>query len=85
VLQHLVEEVAGGEPLALQAALHVADGQQHGVDGAGLDLVPQLLDGQHPGDRHRALPCQQLRASVQVTRLSAVSPALAMVIECMFE
>jgi hypothetical protein len=56
VLEHLVEEMVGGEPLALQSALHVADGQQHGVDPAGLDLAPQRIDGQQSSHRHGALP-----------------------------
>jgi hypothetical protein len=48
VLQHLVEEVAGGQPLALEAALHVGDREQHRVDAPGVDLGPQLLDRQCP-------------------------------------
>jgi hypothetical protein len=48
VLQHLVEEVAGGQPLALESALHVGDGEQHRVDAPGVDLGSQLLDRQCP-------------------------------------
>ena len=37
VLGDLVQEVRGGQPLALQPALHVGDRQQHGVDRAVRD------------------------------------------------
>jgi hypothetical protein len=32
------------QPLALQPALHVADAEQDGVDGAALDLGAQLVE-----------------------------------------
>ena len=44
VLGHLVEEVGGRQPLALEAALHVGDGEQHRVDGALLDRLRQLVE-----------------------------------------
>ena len=47
VLGHLVEEELRRQPLALQAALHVGEGQHDGVDRAVADLDPQALQGQH--------------------------------------
>ena len=44
VLGDLREEVAGGQPLALQAALHVGERQQHRVDLAAIDLRAKLLE-----------------------------------------
>ena len=44
VLEHVVEEVRGGQPLALQPPLHVGDREQHGVDRALRDRLLQLLD-----------------------------------------
>jgi hypothetical protein len=39
VLGHLVEEVARGQSLALEAALHVRQGEQDGVDPARVELA----------------------------------------------
>ena len=47
VLHHVVEEVRGGQPLALQPSLHVGDRQQHGVHGPVLDRFPELVK-RHP-------------------------------------
>jgi hypothetical protein len=47
VLHHLVEEVPGMEPLALQASLHVGDGDDHGVDLTAVDERRQLVERQH--------------------------------------
>lgn len=45
VVEDLVEEEAGREPLALEAALHVGEGQDDSVDLAARDEGVQLLDG----------------------------------------
>ncbi len=47
VVQHLLQEVPRGQPLALEASLHVGDGQKHGVHPPGGHLVTQLVDGEH--------------------------------------
>ena len=44
-----VEEVAPVQPLALQPALHVGEGDDDGVDLAGLDPRPQLVDARGAG------------------------------------
>ena len=44
VLGDLVEEVRRGQPLALQAALHVGEREQHGVDLAAADRRAQLVE-----------------------------------------
>ena len=44
VLEHLVEEVRGGQALALQSPLHVGDRQQHGVDRAVRDRLLELVE-----------------------------------------
>ena len=44
VLEHVVHEVRAGQPLALQAALHVRDGQQDGVHRPRLDRLLELVD-----------------------------------------
>ena len=46
VLEDLVEEEAGGEPLALEPPLHVGEGQDDGVDLAARDEGAQLLDAE---------------------------------------
>lgn len=46
VFEDLVEKEARGEPLALEPALHVGEGQDDGVDLAARDEGVQLLDGQ---------------------------------------
>jgi hypothetical protein len=48
VLNHLVQEVLRRQALALQPALHVGEGQHHGVDLALSDRHAQLLEGQVP-------------------------------------
>ena len=60
VLEHLVEEMGGGQALALQAALHVGDREQHGVDRALGNRLLELLD-RHAGSRLRA-PTPRSRA-----------------------
>ena len=52
VLEHLVEEVAGVEPLALQPSLHVGEAEDDGVDLVVLDVGPQLVDRQKPSPLH---------------------------------
>ena len=47
---HLLEEELGVEALAHQPPLHVGEGDDDGVDRAGLDLCAQLLVAQHRGD-----------------------------------
>ncbi|CAM5665109.1 hypothetical protein SANTM175S_06326 [Streptomyces antimycoticus] len=44
VCQDVVEEEAGGEPLALQPSLHIGEGQDNGVDLPGCDQSGQLVD-----------------------------------------
>src|SRR3712207_7574048 len=44
VLGHLAEEVRRRHPLALQAPLHVGDGEEHRVDGAGLHRVLEIVE-----------------------------------------
>ena len=39
----VLDEVVGVQPLALQAALHVGEAQQDGVDFAGVDRGPQVV------------------------------------------
>jgi hypothetical protein len=46
VLQDDVQEVPGVQPLALQPALHVGDGDEHGVHLAVVDQVTQVLHGE---------------------------------------
>src|SRR6202035_1099796 len=45
---HVVEEEVGGEPLALQASLHVGEGDDNRVDIAFAHLHAELLEGEHP-------------------------------------
>jgi hypothetical protein len=49
VLDHLVEEMGGGQPFALEAPLHVGDREQDGVDGPVLGRLLQLVEGHEPG------------------------------------
>ena len=44
VLRHLVQEVLHGEPLALEAALHVGDDKENCVDRAAVGGLAQLLE-----------------------------------------
>ncbi|GDY72751.1 hypothetical protein SAV31267_022360 [Streptomyces avermitilis] len=44
MLQHLVEEEARGEPLALEAPLHIGEREDDSVDLAARDEGVQLLD-----------------------------------------
>ena len=44
VLDDLVEEVRRGEPLALEASLHVAEHKEHRVDRAAVGRLAQLLE-----------------------------------------
>src|SRR6266542_1594038 len=46
VCQYVVDEVLSGEPLALQPSLHVCYGEDDGVDRAGRDAGPELVDAQ---------------------------------------
>ena len=48
VLDDLGEEVGRRQALALQPALHVGDRQQHGVDSAALDRLPEFLQCHPP-------------------------------------
>jgi hypothetical protein len=48
VLGHLVEEELGRQPLALEPALHVGEGEHDGVDLALTDLHPEPLQAEHP-------------------------------------
>src|SRR5690606_38175933 len=49
VLADLLEEQAGGDPFADQPALHVGEGDDHGVDAAVPDALAELVDGQIAG------------------------------------
>ena len=62
VLEHLVEEVLRGQPLALEAPLHVGDREQHGVDRAIRDRLLQLIE-RHPDDVTRSTVACPLRPS----------------------
>ncbi len=54
MLGDFVEEEPGGEALALQAALHVGEGERDGVHLAGVHQGAQLVQGQRrPGRRAR--------------------------------
>jgi hypothetical protein len=54
-VEDLVQEEAGVEPLALEPALHVDEGEHDRVDLTGVDRPGQLLDRQRCGARrHRA-------------------------------
>jgi hypothetical protein len=44
VIGHVGQEVLGGEALALKAALHVGQREQHGVDRAGGGLGPEFVE-----------------------------------------
>lgn len=46
VLEDLVEEEPGGEPLALETPLHVGEGQDDSVDLTARDVSVQLLDAE---------------------------------------
>ena len=46
MLEDLVEEEAGGEPLALEPPLHVGEGEDDGVDLTARDEGVQLLDAE---------------------------------------
>jgi hypothetical protein len=54
VRDHLVEEVGRVEPLALQPALHVHQGEHHGVDLALGDGDPQLFQRERSFPHRRA-------------------------------
>ena len=58
VLGDLGEEVAGGQALALQAALHVGQREQHRVDRAAVDPGAQLLQ------RHRVRSSRAMEMKV---------------------
>ena len=45
----LAQEELGVDALAHQPALHVGEGDDDGVDRAGLDVVAQLMLGKHVG------------------------------------
>ena len=47
VLRRLVEEILRLLALSHQASLHVRERGDDGVDRAGLDFRPQLVEGQH--------------------------------------
>ena len=49
--RHLLEEVRSGEALSHQAAVHVREHRQHGLDLALVDEAAQLLQGQHAARR----------------------------------
>ena len=70
VRHHLVQEVGGVGPLPLQAALHVGDPDEDGIDQPGLDLGGQLVEGQPP-DRWSPLACR--RTVSQSTSSSSAS------------
>lgn len=46
VFEDGVEEVSGREPLALEPALHIGEGEDDSVDLPGVDEDPELLDGE---------------------------------------
>ena len=46
--EHVLDEVVADQPLALQPALHVAEGEDDGVDGAVGDGAAQLVGGHAP-------------------------------------
>ena len=54
MLEHLLDEVLADEALALEAALHVREDEQDGVDRAVLDGSLQLFDV-HPFSSDSAL------------------------------
>jgi hypothetical protein len=49
---HLVDEERAVEPLSLEAALHVGEGEHHGVDLPAVDRDGELLDRQRGGAGH---------------------------------
>ena len=51
-MRHLGQEELGGQPLALEPALHVGQREDDGVDLAGRDELAQLVQGQHPRTSH---------------------------------
>jgi hypothetical protein len=53
VLDHLIEEVSRGEPLALKAALHVRHREEDGVHPSGFDLRAQGVEVEAPLDLRR--------------------------------
>ena len=54
VLEHVVQEVGRGQPFALQAALHVGQREQDGVDRFRLHGVAQLVQRERGGKVHAA-------------------------------
>jgi hypothetical protein len=46
----LGQEELGVEPLAHEAALHVGEARDHGVDRAHGDVFPEFLERQHRAD-----------------------------------
>jgi hypothetical protein len=44
---HLLQEIRPHDPLAHEAAVHVGEDGEHGLDLAALDEVAQLFPGQH--------------------------------------
>jgi hypothetical protein len=48
VLRCVLEEELAVDPLAHEAALHVGEAREDGVDRAALDLVAELVEAQHP-------------------------------------
>ncbi len=51
VLDDLVDEVPGGQSLALQPALHIGQAEQDGVDLAPVDPRPELVQVHRSGPR----------------------------------
>ena len=55
-LTDLVDEELRVQALAEQAALHVGERDDDRVDLTALDLMPEVVEGQHAGDPKRLLP-----------------------------
>ena len=53
MVDDILEEVLTLDALADQPALHVCERRDDRVDRAGVDLLPQLLERQHPADAAR--------------------------------
>ena len=73
MLGHLLQEELGRQPLALQAALHVGEGEHDGVDLARTDRGPQFLEGQQAAPP-AGLGWHQTESSLSIAASSSAEP-----------
>src|SRR5207248_3533816 len=78
VLGGLLEEELGLDALAEQAALHVGERGDDGVDRPVLDLGSQLFDGQHSalgGSEGAGLPAPSFQSRYESTTRAEARPS----------